>query len=1018
MRILIFCAFIIACFQSSLVFGDEWKQYVYGGNDLGEIAVNGDSVWCVTSGDLTRWSKKDSTCVHYTINDGFHSDNVNYIQKMLVDGEGNPWFACHKSNVSSIWRFDGVSTKVYDTVGYDIPKAVFSDAFRDSRGNLWFSTHSDGVGRYDGSSWKTFRKEETFSGVQAVVCDARGSVWLGANGLWTYEGGDVRPYLADDAPSSTVTVQCIVTGPDSVMWVGTVKGLYRFNGSEWKHYTASDGLVSNNITVIVPDGTGGVWVGTPSGASHFDGAIWKSFKEADGMISNKVTGIALASDGTVWFSHGTADMGVTVYNGSKLVWYTTYNTTIPTNEVRYIASDSNGVVWCATSGGAMSWENGEWRKIDVPDGLQSTDIKKVTIDELNRPWFLYTAAANLRATCYDNGIWKTYTTADGLPSDSVSLVYAQADGVLWFGAGESVSRFDGNVRDVFPKRDCLLTSIIYGVTEDAAGVVWFATFEGLSRYDGTSWRTYTTDDGLPVNEVRAVQCTEDGCVWCLCDWKLWRFDGTTFTNYPIPVDAGIPSTFSYSISRLEYDKKSGELWTDTKRRLPDENGEAVYGGFWCFSDGKWVEKTGPDPNEYDGVMICDGAGTLWYSTKDGLKSYDGASVRSYRVNGPTRTGFDAIICDNNNCKWFFDHQGYVECFDGAAWSVMAKDKDYPTINTIDNIFCDSDNTMWYSRPSGIYSLAGSTETLVIPSGNFPVDETIQNFVQDGEGAFWITFSPSRALYRYDGDAWTRITTADGLLSDKMQRLYVDKKGVVWAKTDQGLYRYDGGKWCIFEFTDSHIFNFDMNNNVWFSIEEGIFKSNGENWISVLKIADVPDEMLFQKKYLVMMGVDNNGVVWFRTSTGIASYNGSGWKTYTTADGLWGTIAYSMTVDKENLKWFIASEGVFSLDDRTESGGEAGPALSPLSLRGNYPNPFNAGTSIEFTLASWSRVDITIYNIMGQKVRTLSPGKMAVGRHSVLWDGADGHGTRVSSGPYFYRVENLGHTSKGRMMLVK
>ncbi len=70
---------------------------------------------------------------------------------------------------------------------------------------------------------------------------------------------------------------------------------------------------------------------------------------------------------------------------------------------------------------------------------------------------------------------------------------------------------------------------------------------------------------------------------------------------------------------------------------------------------------------------------------------------------------------------------------------------------------------------------------------------------------------------------------------------------------------------------------------------------------------------------------------------------------------------------------------------------------------NYPNPFNPSTIIEYSLPQSEKVNITIFNILGQKVTTLVDEAKAAGNYSVTWDGHDSDGSEVSSGVYFYRM---------------
>ena len=70
----------------------------------------------------------------------------------------------------------------------------------------------------------------------------------------------------------------------------------------------------------------------------------------------------------------------------------------------------------------------------------------------------------------------------------------------------------------------------------------------------------------------------------------------------------------------------------------------------------------------------------------------------------------------------------------------------------------------------------------------------------------------------------------------------------------------------------------------------------------------------------------------------------------------------------------------------------------------YPNPFNPETTISFSMSEASEVEIDIYSIKGQKVKTLLAGSRAIGKHSVVWAGDDDMGQKVGSGVYFIRLE--------------
>jgi hypothetical protein len=90
------------------------------------------------------------------------------------------------------------------------------------------------------------------------------------------------------------------------------------------------------------------------------------------------------------------------------------------------------------------------------------------------------------------------------------------------------------------------------------------------------------------------------------------------------------------------------------------------------------------------------------------------------------------------------------------------------------------------------------------------------------------------------------------------------------------------------------------------------------------------------------------------------------------------------------------------DVKDETSGREKP--SKFSLLQNHPNPFNQTTKIEFSMANSGFVSLSIYDLLGRKVRTLASEHLASGYKSVLWDGKNDSGEDVASGIYFCRIK--------------
>jgi hypothetical protein len=132
--------------------------------------------------------------------------------------------------------------------------------------------------------------------------------------------------------------------------------------------------------------------------------------------------------------------------------------------------------------------------------------------------------------------------------------------------------------------------------------------------------------------------------------------------------------------------------------------------------------------------------------------------------------------------------------------------------------------------------------------------------------------------------------------------------------------------------------------------------------------------------------------------------GSGTKIYwwVTAQNVNGEIS-STEVDSFLL-------GTLALDNE--------PLPSVFKISGNYPNPFNPKTTIDFSVKYAVEVDLSIYSLGGKLVRQLQLGALTSGNQSIAWEGKDNFGNDVPSGVYIYRLQSESHSEARKMTLLK
>jgi hypothetical protein len=94
--------------------------------------------------------------------------------------------------------------------------------------------------------------------------------------------------------------------------------------------------------------------------------------------------------------------------------------------------------------------------------------------------------------------------------------------------------------------------------------------------------------------------------------------------------------------------------------------------------------------------------------------------------------------------------------------------------------------------------------------------------------------------------------------------------------------------------------------------------------------------------------------------------------------------------------------------------------APVSfvLHANTPNPFNPETMIRYELPTEAEVHLEVFDVLGQRVRTLAVGVRSAGAHEVIWNGRSDEGAKVGNGVYLCRLQAGGFAQVRRMLLLK
>ena len=175
-----------------------------------------------------------------------------------------------------------------------------------------------------------------------------------------------------------------------------------------------------------------------------------------------------------------------------------------------------------------------------------------------------------------------------------------------------------------------------------------------------------------------------------------------------------------------------------------------------------------------------------------------------------------------------------------------------------------------------------------------------------------------------------------------------------------------------------------------------------------------------------ISVSNDGTNFTQIWTNGAVIEDSGWNQVEydisgVADGQ-ATVYIRWTMGTTDGSWQYSGWNIDDVELWAIDGGDdlsaVGDVPASIMALGNYPNPFNPLTKVQFTLAKAGQASLNVYNMQGHLVRSLVNEDLSEGEHSYVWDGTDSAGRRVGSGVYFARLISGTQVVDHKMVLLK
>ncbi len=290
-------------------------------------------------------------------------------------------------------------------------------------------------------NWEIFNESTTGDWIDPVRSsdafdiDSKGVVWLGTyNGIFTYEGEKWTLVETKGDNHFNPHINVVEIDQDDTKWFGTLWGLIEYkDGAVVNKYDKSNSkLLTNTITCITIDANGKKWIGTSKGLCTWDGSQWQEFEFNTELKDAYVQSIAEETNGDMWI--GTKSGLVQIDPAGDWQLYTSSNSELSDNDIRYVYIDDNQTKWIATFNRGLTrlTESGRWKVMHTRNsGLPENHVLCVDKDNDGN---IYVGTLSKGMAVYDGKNWAKYNMKNStLKTNTISFIKIDEDNNKWIG---------------------------------------------------------------------------------------------------------------------------------------------------------------------------------------------------------------------------------------------------------------------------------------------------------------------------------------------------------------------------------------------------------------------------------------------------------------------------------------------------------------------------------------------------------------------------------------------------------
>lgn len=578
-------------------------------------------------------------------------------------------------------------------------------------------------------------------------------------------------------------VECILQDSTGIIWFGTNRGLFRYDGFSYDKYTVADGLAEDEISSLCWVHQDLMWIGHTGGAiSQYDGRNFAPFTPEEGVGKVEITDIAVDPSGLIWYS--TMGEGLFRYDGRHLANFDAEDG-LSDNYVYDIEIDREGALWLATDYGISYFARDTFQRISMKDGLPDNIVRVLEISG-NRIWLgtdesglsSYDPAAGTFVN-YEN--WE-YGPVTGLVVDGGKQIRVSTEsrGLIEVEIMEDSS---ARYRQV-TESEGLISNRLNTVIKDAEENIWIGGRRGIVQLLPPLFEFLSKESGLPFELANSLVKDVRGHLWVCSEMGLYR---------------GVPN----SSGQLSWENVSEELGLEgiSFISLYEDSHHSI----WAGSLGRGLIIIDPESMDYqmydktkglsdDNIINITGQGqSIWISTLGGgVIKYDLEQAQFMHFNHSWLKGnyiFSTQV-DPEKRVWVAASLQFPHYIQDDSVHILV-DTSF-AIPALYGIAIDSSGQVWFNTLSqGILKLGKQGVEHIGPEKGVDFQE-IQSIVFDKHNRLLVFANSGLQILNTESSSFIYLGEQTGLgyRYPVLNSVYTDRDEQIWFGTNTGIIKYN------------------------------------------------------------------------------------------------------------------------------------------------------------------------------------------------------------------------------------